>query len=326
MMHSALRKYTSRSFATLLLLSAPAFAGHDCDRFVVFGDSLSDPGNRFFVDKKVSEPPFSVVPEEPYDVNGHRFTDGPTWIEQLAKQRHTPASAAPALIKPGVNTNYAFGGARSRANAPGSEYDLAVQVNLFMNDFHGHASAKSMYVIWIGANDVGDAVAAAASDPSGAASSQIVQAAVGAVGDNIEALWTAGARSFLIVNVPDLGLTPALLLQGSTAAAAGTQLSAAYNSGLLQVISQLQVLPGIHLATLSSFDLIRAVVKDPREFGIVDAQNPCLAFSVVANAFCSHPDEHLFWDGLHPTFAGHGIVERAAEKVLAPAMTQHAVY
>jgi phospholipase/lecithinase/hemolysin len=31
------------------------------------------------------------------------------------------------------------------------------------------------------------------------------------------------------------------------------------------------------------------------------------------NAFCAHPEDFLFWDGIHPTRAGHRILaERAA--------------
>ena len=46
----------------------------------------------------------------------------------------------------------------------------------------------------------------------------------------------------------------------------------------------------------------------------------CLAFGVVRGAVCERPDRYLFWDGEHPTRAGHRIIARAAFHVLAPAV------
>ena len=311
-------KHPLRTLALLLVVSAPAFAHGHFNRFVVFGDSLSDPGNLFFITGQVSEAPFSPVLSAPYDEGpGHHFSNGPTWIERLARELGTPDSGRPALVKPGVNTNYAVGGARARPTAPPlPTFDLGAQVAIFLSDFHGHAPAHSTYAIWIGANDLDDAVTALSTDPTGATSSQIIQAAVGALGDNIQALWSAGARSFLIVNAPDLGLTPALLSRGPTAAAAGTQLSTAYNAGMAQLLTQLRVLPQIKFATLDTFDLLNDIVANPATFRIKDAQNPCLTFFVIENAICARPDDHLFWDALHPTASGHGIIEDAAEQAL----------
>jgi phospholipase/lecithinase/hemolysin len=34
------------------------------------------------------------------------------------------------------------------------------------------------------------------------------------------------------------------------------------------------------------------------------------------DAICERPNRHLFWDGIHPTAAGHGIVEDAAQQAL----------
>jgi phospholipase/lecithinase/hemolysin len=36
-----------------------------------------------------------------------------------------------------------------------------------------------------------------------------------------------------------------------------------------------------------------------------------LRFGVIQNAVCEEPSDFLFWDGVHPTAAGHRIVARA---------------
>jgi phospholipase/lecithinase/hemolysin len=306
-----------RSVAIIVLLAAPAYARDELHRFVVFGDSLSDPGNYFIEYGQVSTPPFATVPSAPYDVHGYHFSNGPTWIEQLTVELGSRVSGLPALARPGTYTNYAMGRARARANAPTfPDFDLSTQVGLFLGDFGGRAPAGATYVIWIGANDLDDALDALQSDPAGATSIGIIQTALGTIAANIQALWAAGARSFLIPNMPDLGLTPAVQLAGTAAVGAATQLSEAFDSGLAQVLRQLQALPHIQFITLDVFTLLHAVVSDPQAYRIKDAHDACLTFFVTVDAICTHPNRHLFWDGIHPTVAGHEILEDAARQVL----------
>jgi phospholipase/lecithinase/hemolysin len=309
----------SMGAAALLLCAAalPALADINDNRFVVFGDSLSDAGNYYYFYGQVSQAPFAPIPDAPYDIGGHHFSNGATWIERLTRELDTAASGRPALVRPGVNTNYSVGRARARANAPTfPDFDLGTQVRLFLNDAHGKAPDRATYIIWIGANDLDDALGALQSDPSGATSTAILNEALSAVAGNIQALWAAGARSFLVPNLPDLGLTPALQMLGPAAVQAGRQLSAGYNAGLAQVLQQLQALPNIRFAQLDVFHVLNAVAANPAGFGLSDAQTPCLSFFVVANAVCTDPDHHLFWDAIHPTTAGHEIIEEAAEHAL----------
>ncbi len=312
-----LRVLAVKAVAMIAVFAAPAYADGGLHRFVVFGDSLSDPGNYFIEYGQVSVPPYMPVPSAPYDIHGYHFSNGPTWIEQLTVELGSRDSGRPALARPGVYTNYAMGRARARANAPVFPYfDLSTQVSLFLSDFGGQASARATYVIWIGANDLDDALGALQTDPSGATSIGIIQTALGTIAANIQALWAAGARSFLIPNEPDLGLTPAVKLAGPAAVGAATQLSEAFDAGLAQVLGQLQALPQIQFTTLDVFTLLHVVVSDPQAYRLTDAQDPCLTFFVLVDAICERPNRYLFWDGIHPTVAGHEILEDAAQQVL----------
>src|SRR5277367_596426 len=205
----SLTKRALKALTFSLVFSAAAFAGGTTDRFVVFGDSLSDPVNYYFIYGQISEPPFAPIPSAPYDVHGHHFTDGRTWIERLTLDFDTPESGRPAFERPGIYTNYAVGRARARPGAAEfAYYDLGTQVAAFLNDFHGVAPENSTYVIWIGANDLDDALTAA--QVSIDESALIIQSALGALATNIQTLWAAGARSFFVPNMPDFGLTPAV--------------------------------------------------------------------------------------------------------------------
>ena len=208
-MSTATRHLTALMFV-LLLSCAPAWAGPDVHRLVFFGDSLSDPGNFYLAFGQVSAVPFAPIPDAPYDIGpGHHYSDGRTWASSW-QSSWTPLSAA-ARRWPGPGVHQLRGGTgAARANAPAfSAYDLSSQVALFLTDFRGHARADAIYVIWIGANDLDDALQALAIDPTGATSATIAQTAIETVAVNIQALYAAGARTFLVPDLPDLGETPA---------------------------------------------------------------------------------------------------------------------
>ena len=99
--------------------------------------------------------PFLPIPDAPYAFHGKfRFTNGPTWIEQLARELDIKRSGKPALKKPRRFTNYAFGRARARTDAAAfPEYDLEEQRTRFLTDFGWVAPSDTTYVIWIGGDD-----------------------------------------------------------------------------------------------------------------------------------------------------------------------------
>ena len=136
---------------------AGSAAAESVEQLIVFGDSLSDSGNHFIAFKQVSTRPFVPEPEASYLIGGFHFSNGPTWVEQLAHKLGIPKSGAPALLHPGHFTNYAVGRARARAEAPQfPDFDLATQVSRFLGDFGSQAPSDALYVIWIGSNDIGD--------------------------------------------------------------------------------------------------------------------------------------------------------------------------
>ena len=305
--------------ALVSLVFAPtAFAG-DVGGLVFFGDSLSDPGNYFIAFGTVSRAPFEPIPDAPYAIGGHHFSNGATWAEQLTQELRRPASGEPALKLPGINTNYAVGRARARAGAPAfALYDLSTQVNRFLSDFGGHASPDNVYVLWIGANDLSDALSALATDPTGATSIGIIEEAIGTVAGNIQTLWAAGARTLLVPNLPDLAITPAVRALGPDAQAAASQLTSAYNGALEQALQALQALPQIRFVRLDIAALLADVLRDPGDFALANVEDSCLTFGVVRGAVCERPDRYLFWDGEHPTGAGHRIIANAAFHALSP--------
>jgi phospholipase/lecithinase/hemolysin len=287
------------------------------EHVVVFGDSLSDPGNLYALTGQYSAPPFAPIPSAPYAIGGFHFTNGSTWAEDMSRELHSRSGTGPALRVPHVFTNYAFGGARARAGAASGAPDLGAQVGFYFGDFGGTADARSLYVIWAGANDLRDAVGALAVDPSGATSVGILQAAVGTIAQNVMALWSAGARTFLVPNEPNLAVLPALASQPSQVQAAAAQLSAAYNAGLEQALAGLEAqLPQTTIVRLDVFTLLNSVLAAPKLYGFTDTTEPCLTFGVVAGFMCDGPRRYVFWDAIHPTAAVHRVLASMAVGVL----------
>src|SRR5258706_10461824 len=120
---------------------------------VVFGDSLSDPGNAFALVGGTNTPPdysvdFFLVPDQPYARGGHHFTNGATWIEQLAQSEGLAANAKPAFRGSSAGaTNYAIGGAPGPGD--GREVKLSPQSGALPPGFGGAAPPRALYVVGI---------------------------------------------------------------------------------------------------------------------------------------------------------------------------------
>jgi len=100
-------------------------------------------------------------------------------------------------------------------------------------------------------------------------------------------------------------------------------LSAGYNAGLGAVLQGLGGLPGIEIVPFDTFGSLEAIVANPGRFGLRDATTACIqpnvpqfGFPSVSPFRCAEPDRHLFWDGIHPTRAGHAIIAFLVGKAL----------
>ena len=312
---SILQKIVRVGFLALFaLLQASPAAASAPQRFVVFGDSLSDPGNAFVLVRDVEVPPFdNLIPDAPYARGALHFSDGATWVEQLSILDHALPSTGPALLNPAMFSNYAVGGARARH---AGFFDLSTQVGLFVNDFSGQTPTQALFVVFVGGNDVRDALAALARDPTFAASLGILNAALTAIRDNLLTLRAAGASSFFVVNAPDVGLAPAVRLLGPAAQGAATFLAAQFNAGLEAILQGLESGSGLNIVRFDVFQALNEVVAAPGAFGLTNVTQPCIAVNTNAQPFCANPGTFLFWDGIHPTVAGHRILAERARAAL----------
>jgi phospholipase/lecithinase/hemolysin len=111
----------------------------------------------------------------------------------------------------------------------------------------------------------------------------------------------------MVVNLPDLGLTPLGVMSGN--AAGLSDLSSIYNSNLALGLDYLESM-GVDTIRLDSAGLLQAIVADPLDYGVSNAGDP-YQFTTGED-----PSGFLFWDLLHPTTLGHSLVAEEAMRVL----------
>lgn len=282
---------------------------------VVFGTSLSDPGNAFALTGDAARPPdFTLnpflIPSAPYAKGGHHFSNGATWVEQFGRDLGLGHSVRAAFSHPKA-TNYAVGAAR--AYDDGVNFNLSQQVDMFLERFENVAPFQSLYVIEMGSNDIRDAFSLYA---SGANGGPIMAQAIGSIAANIQRLYAAGAREFLVWLPPNVALTPAIRSLPPAAQALAGQLTQIFDTNLDGVLTQLSAnLPGTSIARLDAYALLNAIVAHPEAFDLENVTTACLR-PTVRPFICDDVDEFLFWDGIHPTKAGHAIVAEEAVRAV----------
>ena len=103
---------------------------------------------------------------------------------------------------------------------------------------------------------------------------------------------------------------------GATAGSVATAVTQGFNNGLDQVVAQLSfALPSAAFHRLDAWRLLNEMNSDPSAFGLVSVIAPCVTPDEPPFT-CQQPDEYLFWDGIHPTRAGHHWLAREAAAVL----------
>ena len=252
---------------------------------VIFGDSLSDPGNRFAD---------SGVPPAPY-FNG-QLSNGPVWANAFAQ--HFGLNANP-LSQGGHN--YAYAGATTGATGlPNDAPTLMQQQAAYLVSNGGAADPNALYVVFGGGNDIPDAMMSGNLGLLGDGVSNIVTM--------IGTLYGAGARNVLVANLPNIGHTPRMAALGAGAQSLGTALALSWNAALNSALDGFSVLSDLDLNRLDMFSLEANVLANAAIYGYINTTEPC--FDGVS--ICANPGEYYYWDGFHPTAQGHFLIAQAA--------------
>jgi outer membrane lipase/esterase len=303
------------------------------DHFVIFGDSLSDTGNRFYDTGEMNTPPYefvaseNLIPSLAYAIGGPTYTNGKVWVQHLVRSQGVPGAAQAALRSDGIAANYAYSGARASNAAPlppNGNRNLGDQVDLYLADVGaGGIAAETVHIIFIGGNDIAGGLFLAA---NGGNPVPVIMNAVASVFDSATKLAAAGAQRFLIVTATNPGLIPAF--GGNPGAIfVGAQLTTAFNCALVgagpsrpfcppqppdvpTVADALTFYFGAEVTVFDGQALSDDINANPGFYGLTNTSQPCIRPS-EAPFRCENPEEYLYWDNIHPTAAVHRILGNA---------------
>lgn len=296
-----------------LMLLALIFSGFSSaatlKNIVVFGDSLSDNGNLY-------EYMQHQIPQSPPYYEG-RFSNGPIWVERLAEM-YFPGQGNTHLM------DYAFGGAGISENPEDDDvlFTLKREIDSYLLAHQDKADSDSLFVVWIGANNYLGLIEDIDIDGTVATVNQGIK-------HSLQRLANAGAKHILVVNLPDLGKTPAARIFDAEVLL--STLATRHNQTLAMTMQELQ--QNYKATDWILYDvnsLLNGMLTNPQQYGFSNTQDTCFTFDVeqfstrsvlkiARHLKANHErncDEYLFFDPVHPTAAAHQLMAKAAQQLL----------
>jgi len=216
-----------------------------------------------------------------------RITNGLMWPEYLTSDLGMPYDPS---------HNFAVAGATT-------DDMLNSQLSTWQSSYS--VDPDALYVVWGGANDLFGWYQGGA-DPN--AITGVINNAVSNLVTITSTLQSLGANHVLLLNLPDLGMTPRLNGNPLTSTA-GTTVSINFNTALAGALFQ----AGQPAELIDIFGWMQAVKTDPTLFGLTNITDSCIA----DNADPGCPG-YLFYDDIHPTTAGHELVAQVIEGTVVP--------
>ena len=172
---------------------------------------------------------------------------------------------------------------------------LSVQIPAYTAE---RVSGEDLYVIGIGANDFSAGI-----DPA---------ETVANIKEGIATLSGNGARNFVVINVPDLSLTPQVKALGGATILAAKRFVFMANVLLEVELLRFAFLHRISIDLVDINAIFIPLVLNPGRFGFTNSTDAAF----TAQGVVSNPNKYVFWDGFHPTTKVHRIAAEFIYKSL----------
>lgn len=296
---------------TIFSFTKPATA-QSFSKLVVFGDSLSDTGNLA-----------SVTVNFPFPFFANRLSNGPILADFLADQIGSNAEASRHLSGSSSGFNYAIAG----GNIVGADpEDLAAQVTAYLVREQTQADPLALYFVFMGGNDLRDIRSITSPVQANARISQVLDALVA----QISRLAEAGATTFLVPNMPNIGRLPETLQREEGDAGVtirARDYSLFYNQQLAVRIAKLRSELDIGITEFDLFSELEVLFGNSARFGFTQTQIGCFeidGFNFQPDCvFGTRFDRFVFFDNIHPTartneLVGLTLAEVAPKSVFSP--------
>ncbi|EME81427.1 carbohydrate esterase family 16 protein [Pseudocercospora fijiensis CIRAD86] len=285
---------------------------------IVFGDSYTATGFNVSgaqpcVDNPLGNPPFP----------GHTSSNGPNWVDYLTLDYNATYLQT---------VNLAYGGATvdSALVTPYLPTVLSVKQQIqdeYQKTYANHPATfawkakNTLFAIWIGINDVGNAYA-------WSNSSQVYPKIWSTYSSLVEELYTSGARNFLFINVPPVNRSPLTMAQPYQSQTQERKDIEAWNANLTTMVNDLHKKhKDTTVFPFDAYKLFGQVLDDPCSFDKTypykNTTSYCEAYAngtpdwYTYNATCGISVDQYFWlNSLHPTFRMHDLLAQQIGDVL----------
>lgn len=294
LMHAASKQFALFSmlligFVNSALAQTPSFS-----KLVVFGDSISDTGNLAFVDL-------------PFPFFENRISNGPVLVDFIAASINSNADRSGHLLGQTAGFNYAVSGGNIIGSDP---EDLNQQISAFLDRGNQQADPDALYVIIMGGNDL----RSIRSISNAASATTQINTVITELNGQITRLSNAGARAFLITNVPNVGRIPetlALLPNDPNIVTRTENRVREYNLVFSQMLTEFTQRADLSVVEFDLFQALEDILDNPASFGFNNIEQGCFDssnFSIDPECVLFGFDTRVFFDNIHPSAATNRLV------------------
>ena len=195
-----------------------------------------------------------------------------------------------------------------------------------------HADPDKVYILWGGANNLFLEVE---KHPTAAEAAQVMTQAAGDIAYDVQYLAAHGAKKFVVLFLPNIGLTPLAIAANQQSAL--EKASVAYNTALNNMLGALQKQnPSIKIVPVDVFNLMNDMVANYEISALgknyqfddvttpackqeeVTEENPLTALTNSALLCTPQADnkKHIFEDTVHPTAETHQVIAAKIAKAM----------
>ncbi|KAF3765360.1 family 16 carbohydrate esterase, partial [Cryphonectria parasitica EP155] len=223
---------------------------------------------------------------------GYTTSGGNNWIDNLITEYNLTLM---------LNYNFAYGGATTDSDlvAPYEPGVLSLidQTTEFSDSIASHPSTtpwtsnNTLFGVWMGVNDVGNSYYESNV-------TDILDAIMVVYFDQLQIMYNAGARYFVLLSVPPIQETPFMLAYGADVDAEEAVIIDEYNNLLASNLANFtSTNAGVTAKIVNTTVSFQTAIDDPQAYG-------------AANATCYDDDGTtcLWWNDYHPALAIHKLV------------------
>lgn len=272
------------ALAVTSLFSNASYAQQEYSAFVSFGDSVSDTGNLA-----------STIVDFPFPFYENRISDGPVVVDYISE-----SIGFNALASEEGGTNYAVSGGNI---VGGDREDLTAQIDDYFLRQGNSTNATTLFFILMGGNDLRDLRSETSESQARVKIDLIVNSFIA----QLDRLYNAGARQFMIPNQANIGRIPETLNREANEpgiSARATNYTKVFNQKLKLRLSVFQQQAGVRLIEYDLFSALETILDSPSSFGFTQSTVGCF----IDPPFGFHPDclfgsrfdRFVFFDNLHP--------------------------